>query len=151
MMAQQPSMRDYSTDLWLARRHGNNVDGLAKLDLLQFLPPKYAPACILTVNRRLLSAISRHWLTVNATSKPPHIGASRAYLEDVTAAEFCEEGRHGSESANPVAQFLKARLFQHRIGIDIRLNVTQWNRVIRRRCWIIDCGFEPLVRLLIVT
>ncbi len=42
----------------------------------------------------LLSAISGHWLTVNATSKPPHLGASRAYLEDVTAAEFCEEGGH---------------------------------------------------------
>ena len=47
MMAQQPSMRNYSTDLRLARRHGNNVDGLAKLDVLQFLAPKYAPACIL--------------------------------------------------------------------------------------------------------
>ncbi len=45
----------------------------------------------------LLSARSRHWLTVNATSKPPHFGASRAYLEDVTAAEFCEEGGHGLE------------------------------------------------------
>ncbi len=31
---------------------------------------------------------------VNVSSKPPHIGASRRYLEDVTAAEFCEEGGH---------------------------------------------------------
>ena len=43
------------------------------------------------------SAISRHWLTVNATSKPPHLGAGRAYLEHVTAAKFCEEGGHGLE------------------------------------------------------
>ncbi len=57
----------------------------------------YARPCILTVNERLLSARSRHWLTVNATSKRPHFGASRAYLEDVTAAEFCEEGGHGLE------------------------------------------------------
>ncbi len=54
-------------------------------------------ACILTVNQWLLSAISRHRLTVNATSKPPHLGASRAYLEDVTAAKFCGEGGHGLE------------------------------------------------------
>jgi len=50
---------------------------------------------MLTVNERLLSAISRHWLTVNVTPNPPHLGASRAYLEDITAAEFCEEGGHG--------------------------------------------------------
>ncbi len=63
----------------------------------------YAYACILTVNERLLSAKSGDWLTVNATSKLPHLGASRAYLEDVTAAEFCEEGGHGLENAYPVA------------------------------------------------
>ncbi len=33
---------------------------LTELDLLQFLSPKYAAACILTVNERLLSAISGH-------------------------------------------------------------------------------------------
>ncbi len=44
--------------------------------------------------RTAASARSRHWLTVNATPKPPHLGVGRAYLEDVTAAEFCEEGGH---------------------------------------------------------
>jgi hypothetical protein len=34
---------------------------------------------------------------VNVLQKPPHLGASCAYLDDVTAAEFCEEGRHGLE------------------------------------------------------
>ena len=33
----------------------------------------------------------------NVPSKPPHLGASRAYLEGVTAAEFCEEGGHALE------------------------------------------------------
>ena len=28
--------------------------------------------------------------SVNVLSMPPHLGACRAYLEDVTAAEFCE-------------------------------------------------------------
>jgi hypothetical protein len=34
--------------------------------------------------------MSGHWLTVNVTSKPPHLGASLAYLEDDMAAEFSE-------------------------------------------------------------
>ncbi len=57
----------------------------------------YAYTCILTVNERLLSAKSGHWLTVNVTSRLPYLGASRTYLEDVTAAELCEEGGHGLE------------------------------------------------------
>ncbi len=28
--------------------------------------------------------------------QPRHNGVSRAYLEDVTTAEFCEEGGHGA-------------------------------------------------------
>ncbi len=51
-------------------------------------------------SERLLSAISRHWLTVNVTLKPPHIGASRAYLEDVTAAEFSQSIAIDSGSFN---------------------------------------------------
>ncbi len=39
---------------------GDNLNRLPELDLLQFLSLRYAPACILTVNRRLLSARSRH-------------------------------------------------------------------------------------------
>jgi len=31
-------------------------DGLTEIELLQFCSPRYAPACILTVNERLLSA-----------------------------------------------------------------------------------------------
>jgi hypothetical protein len=36
------------------------TNGLTELELLQFFSPRYAPACILTVNRRLLPANSRH-------------------------------------------------------------------------------------------
>ncbi len=84
-------------------------------------------ACILTVNERLLSAISRHWLTVNATSKPPHLGASRAYLDDVTAAEFCEEGGHELEvgEAEFLANFYELRVFEDWIVEDIQLEPHQ--------------------------
>jgi len=34
---------------------GKYPDGLAEVDLLQFFLPRYAPACILTVNQRPLS------------------------------------------------------------------------------------------------
>ena len=37
---------------------GKKLDTLAEVDLLQFLFPRYAKACILTVNERLLSADS---------------------------------------------------------------------------------------------
>jgi hypothetical protein len=49
---------------------------------------------------------------VNVSSKPPHLGASRAYLEDVTAAEFCEEGGHGLEvgEAQLIAECYELRL-----------------------------------------
>ncbi len=70
------------------------ANGLTEVDLLQFVSLRYAEACILTVNERLLTAISGHWLTVNVTLKPPHIGASRANIEDVPVAEFFEEGGH---------------------------------------------------------
>ncbi len=63
----------------------------------------YAAACILTVNECLLPAISGHWLTVNVFSKPPYLGASCGYFEDVTAAEFCEEGGHGTLRIIPKA------------------------------------------------
>ncbi len=78
---------------------------------MPFIAEDYSAMSILTVNQCLLSAISRHWLTVNVTSIPPHLGASRAYLEDVTAAEFCEEGGHGLEGADLVKQRPKAGLF----------------------------------------
>jgi len=32
---------------------------------------------------------------VDVSSKPPHLGASPVYLEDVSVAEFCEEEGHG--------------------------------------------------------
>ncbi len=84
----------------------------------------YAYACILTVNERLLSAISGHWLTVNATPKPPHLGASRAYFENVTAAQFCKEGGTGLEIAitKLLANFYKLRPFENRVCQRIRSN-----------------------------
>ena len=81
---------------------------------------------ILTVNERLLSAISRHWLTVNVTSKPPYLGASRAYLEDVTAAEFCEEGGHGLVlEYELVTQLLELGLIQDGVLPDVGSNAEQ--------------------------
>ena len=77
----------------------------------------YAYACILTVNERLLSAISGHWLTVNATSKLPHPGANSAYLEDVTSAEFCEEGGHGTLRIIPKAVEQCSKLGPLKLGI----------------------------------
>ncbi len=63
-----------------------------------------------------ITAISGHWLTVNATSKPPHLGASRAYLKHVTVAEICEEGGHEKrrvlEIRDLIAQRLKSGLFK---------------------------------------
>ena len=47
---------------WQQQDSANNAkigkyrDGLTEVDLLQLSSPGYAPACILTVNRRLLSA-----------------------------------------------------------------------------------------------
>ena len=68
---------------------------------------------------RLLSAKSGHWLTVNSTSKPTHLGASRAYVENVTAAEFCEQGGRGLVPANFCPEFgsqcFKFRLVENRI------------------------------------
>ncbi len=64
-----------------------------------------------------LSAKSRHWLTVNVTSKPPHPGASRAYLEDVTAAEFCEEGGHGTLRIIPKAVEQCSKLGPLKLGL----------------------------------
>ncbi len=46
---------------------------------------------------------------VNVSLKSPHLGASCAYLEDVTAAEFCEEGGHGLR-ADSVTKLLEPRL-----------------------------------------
>ncbi len=58
-------------------------------------------------------------LTVNAAPKPPHFGAGSAYLEDVTAAEFCEERGHGLVPPNLFpevsSQRLKFRLLKCRI------------------------------------
>ncbi len=49
---------------------------------------------------------------VNVLSRPPHLGAGCAYLEDVTAAEFCEEGGHGLEigEAESLAEFFEPGL-----------------------------------------
>ncbi len=60
---------------------------------------------------------------VNVSLKPPHLGASCAYLEDVTAAEFCEEGGHGLEvgEAEALTDFHKFRLVQCGVRKHIEL------------------------------
>ena len=79
----------------------------------------------------LLSAKSGHWLTVNATSKPPHLGAGRAYLEDVTAAEFCEEGGHRTLLVVPkvVEQCAELGFIQYGITPRVRCELSQCRQV----------------------
>ena len=58
---------------------------------------------------------------VNVLSRPPHLGASRAYLEDVPAAKFYKEGGHGTLLVpESVEQFPELWLIQHGIVPRIR-------------------------------
>ncbi len=65
-----------------------------------------------------------HFFGVKPVSpKPPHIGASCAYLEDVTAAEFCEKGGHRLEvgETETLADFDEVGLLEHGLIINIAL------------------------------
>ncbi len=129
----------------LGHTRSKRTEAVAALPRYALLSPpdfynlEYAAVCILTVNERLLSAISGRWLTVNVTPKPPHLGASRAYLEDVTAAEFCEEGRHGLVlEYELVTQLLELGLIQDGVLPDVGSNAEQ--REICRRSVINVCA-----------
>ena len=77
----------------------------------------------------------------------------RAYLEDVTSAEFCEEGRHGLvRRVYLAAEFLKARRVQDRIGLRVRLDDIQ-HPVPNVRLLVLDAiddSLESAVRRLLV-
>jgi len=61
---------------------------------------------------------------VNVLSKPPHLGASCAYLENVTAAEFCEKGGHRLEvgETETLADFDEVGLLEHGVLVNIELD-----------------------------